>query len=373
MTSLPPQDVVGEARRVFRALCEKFNELRSDDTGDAGWALFGYAQHQVELLDARLELLGVDTSRGLDPVYLLPHARPPAGNEHVMSLMLTVFDARRWCAIYYSGVRAHHIAMGEETLAAIVAAHCRRPPPVPPEAVGALVDKIGLYILQNMLYTWERCLVFEAGINMQEMPTKRLREVGRDILTAWARENIRLTGREGGRLRRALGNEGFLHAQEELLMRELPGTVTLAWKDLQPTEPLRSTGRGETNLVRRIARLIEDAGNEETKRPGKLVQETFGVAATQDKEGRSTEHLGAAEDELIEEFELRETLRQETGALREWLEKAKLSEQERQVYELDMQTDHDTRAIARKLSITKDHVRVVRSNYRGKIATAAGL
>jgi hypothetical protein len=373
MTSLPSQEIVGKARRVFRAIFEKLNYLSCDDTGDAGWALFGYAQHQVELLDARLERLGVDTSQGLDPVYLLPHARLPVGDEQAMSLMRTVLEARRWRTIHYSGVRAYHIAIGGETLAAIVAAHCRRVPPVPLEAVGALVEKIGVYILQNMLYTWERCLVFEAGINMQEMPTKSLREVGRDILTAWARENIKLTGQEGGRLRRALGIEGFPHAQEEPLMCELPGAVTLAWKDMQPKEPLRSTGRRETSLVRRIARLMEDTGSEEAKRPGKLVHETFGVAATQEKEGRSTEHLGAADDELIEEFELRETLRQELGALREWVEKAKLSEQERQVYELDMQTDHDTRGIASKLDITEGHVRVVRRNYRGKIAAAAGL
>jgi hypothetical protein len=69
MTSLPSQEIVGKARRVFRAIFEKLNYLRCDDTGDAGWALFGYAQHQVELLDARLERLGVDTSQGLDPVY----------------------------------------------------------------------------------------------------------------------------------------------------------------------------------------------------------------------------------------------------------------------------------------------------------------
>jgi hypothetical protein len=69
MTSLPSQEIVGKARRVFRAIFEKLNYLSCDDTGDAGWALFGYAQHQVELLDARLERLGVDTSQGLDPVY----------------------------------------------------------------------------------------------------------------------------------------------------------------------------------------------------------------------------------------------------------------------------------------------------------------
>jgi hypothetical protein len=117
------QEVADKARQDFRAFREGNDYLRSNDPGNAGWALLGYAEHQVELLDARLKRLGVDTAFGLDPVYLLADARPPVGDKQTIALMLTVFEAPRWFAAYYSGMRAIHIAVGEETLAMVLAAH----------------------------------------------------------------------------------------------------------------------------------------------------------------------------------------------------------------------------------------------------------
>lgn len=196
MSERRAQEVVDKSRQAFRAIRDGFGHLGSNDPGTAGWALLGYAEHQVELLDAHLKRLGVDTALGLDPVYLLADARPPMGDKQTIALMLAVFEARRWVAVYYSGMRAFHVAMGEEALIMIVAAHHKRPVPVSREEAEPLADKIGAYILENMLYTWERCLVFEAGTNMEEMPTKRLREVGWNIFTGWARTNVKRTGNE---------------------------------------------------------------------------------------------------------------------------------------------------------------------------------
>jgi hypothetical protein len=352
---------VEAARTYFRAMLESLGKLRSNSPGDAGWALLGYAGHQVALLDARLKKLGVDTSLGLDPVYLLPSARPPAGDEQVITLLLTVFEARQWAAVHYSGTHARYIAIGEETLTAVAAAYRGRPI-LPSREVAAMVtDEIGAYMLENMLYTWERCLVDEAAMGMEAMPTKRLRGVGRDMLTGWARANITLAGKEGGRLRRALG-PGDRHAQEELLMRELPGAASMAWKEMKPQEPLRTTGEADENLRRRIARLLENAGTETALHPEKV-----------EDEAQSVEEFVGAVDPALEEFELKESVRQDLGRLEVWVEKAKLSEGEQQVYELDMRTGHDTAAISQELQVAPSTVRQFRKRYRDKVRHAAGL
>ena len=66
-------------------------------------------------------------------------------------------------------------------------------------------------------------------------------------------------------------------------------------------------------------------------------------------------------------FELEETLRQQRDQLLRWIEEVKFPEQERRVYELDMQTDYDTEAIARDLNIATETVRTNRKRYHGKI------
>lgn len=166
----------------------------------------------------------------------------------------------------------------------------------------------------------------------------------------WSRANLSWYGRPGGELRRALG-------EYERLSEELPGASLIAWEDRAPSEPLRSTGKREENLARRVAKEIVAAGNEDATRPGTLVHDALGSVI----EGASGQH-----DELLEEFEFRVTAQQV-------LAQAKLTERERRVYELDMQTGCDAAYIARELGITESTVRGHRKNYTAKMRKVAGL
>jgi hypothetical protein len=85
------------------------------------------------------------------------------------------------------------------------------------------------------------------------------------------------------------------------------------------------------------------------------------------------EELGA-EEELLEEFKLREEARQQIDMLRMLVEKARFSEQEQRVYEFDLRVGTDfaeqsdaTKAAAQELGIKDVTVRVVRKRYRDKL------
>ena len=95
-----------------------------------------------------------------------------------------------------------------------------------------------------------------------------------------------------------------------------------------------------------------------------IIHEAFG-AETQEEDARSEERFGEA-DELLREFELWETAQ-------EWVKQAKLSDQEKQVLDLDLRFHRDTRCIARQLGRAEGHVRVVRKNYRNKLGKPAKL
>jgi hypothetical protein len=143
------------------------------------------------------------------------------------------------------------------------------------------------------------------------------------------------------------------------LVRELPAAVALAWSEQMTDEPLRPTGERRRNLVSRTEWYLSRVGNEGDEKFGRIAAEELDEQAI----------AGPTDD--LEEFELRETFRQELNTVR-----AEFSPRERQVYELDIQTDHDTAAIARELDITADTVRGVRKRYRHKIRgarQAAGL
>jgi hypothetical protein len=159
--------------------------------------------------------------------------------------------------------------------------------------------------------------------------------------------------------------------QYERFLQELPSASLIAWEDREPTEALRSTGNRDKNLTRRVAANLEKVGNEDATRPGKLVHDTFG---TEDQEvgGQVGEAL-AQNDQLLEEFVLREAARQERAQLEVWVEEAGLSEQQRCVYELDLRPGNNTASIAQELGIAESSVRVQRRNYTAKIRKAAGL
>jgi uncharacterized protein YjaZ len=77
-----------------------------------------------------------------------------------------------------------------------------------------------------------------------------------------------------------------------------------------------------------------------------IIHEAFG-AETQEEDARSEERFGEA-DELLREFELWETAQ-------EWAKQAKLSDQEKQVLNLDLRFHRDTRRIARELGSAEGH------------------
>jgi DNA-binding CsgD family transcriptional regulator len=125
---------------------------------------------------------------------------------------------------------------------------------------------------------------------------------------------------------------------------------------MEPNEPLRPPGSRRRSLVSRVSDHIAKRGREATVKPGKIAEKPSDEAVAQ--------NLLA-----MEEFEARETAQQQLGELEAWVEKAGFSKREAQVYELDMLTDHNTKATAQKLQITDGQVRHHRMRYRDKLRT----
>jgi hypothetical protein len=111
-----------------------------------------------------------------------------------------------------------------------------------------------------------------------------------------------------------------------------------------------------------VEKLLEELGGQGAKlaRRGKLSGERLESTIPDDEDG-------------LEEFELRETLRQELETLKSLVERAAFSEREARVFGLDMETDHDTAAISRELRLEPETVRTYRKRYRDKLRRAAGL
>jgi DNA-binding NarL/FixJ family response regulator len=149
------------------------------------------------------------------------------------------------------------------------------------------------------------------------------------------------------RLRSALWAEKTMEESlYEVLLRDLPAESLAAWAE-----------RGHNDLKElrnQIAGRLESLGRESSSKD-RLAQMPDEMPEPKDEEN------------ILEAFVHRETLHQELEQLRVWAEQTKLSEQQRQVYELDMLLDYDTRTIARELGITEGHVRQVRKNYQDKI------
>lgn len=189
-------------------------------------------------------------------------------------------------------------------------------------------------------------------------------------MAGWSATRLSLENEAGKELNRVLGgSEVPKKVRYELLYQALPSATLLAWQEREAEEPLRSTGRREKNLTRRVVHeILQALGDEASLHRGKIMPEGFG-ADNQEEEARSEERFGET-DKLLEEFELEATLQQEIEALDSWVEQAALSEQQRQVYELDRQTGLDTEAVASQLGKTKSHVRQVRFNYLRNIRKA---
>jgi len=175
-------------------------------------------------------------------------------------------------------------------------------------------------------------------------------------------------GEDGNRLRGAL--EAIAEAEGKTrdgILRELiPGEVWGAMREVLslPREEKITGAELLNELKNRVVREIEHA---------RLLQ---GRRAQGEKlsEGSTGEvELLGEEDELLEEFERRETLQQELNVLQSLVEKVKFSEREAQVYKMDMRTDSNTALIARELDIDAATVRQYRKRYLDKMRKAVAL
>jgi len=225
---------------------------------------------------------------------------------------------------------------------------------VPREDLGRVVCE---YMIEDL----------ENGI--AEFASSRLRAWHEDVretaavgLAGWLLSNhVSWRGRQNIRIRRALesfgGKEESLDA---LLVSELPAAALIAWSERLPDEPLRPSGNRKKNLVSRVQKLLAELGGEGVEKK---------LLADHPQEDQTIGQTAAA----LAEFEREEALRQELNRLQDCVGEAQLSEQQRQVYELDIQTDRDVSAIARTLGITENHVYKVCKNYLDKLRRAAGL
>jgi hypothetical protein len=194
----------------------------------------------------------------------------------------------------------------------------------------------------------------------QQLPDKIREERLAEELTGYFL--TQLSTSPGYRLGRALREMGPpRRPRSSTLLQELPAQALVAWAERGDQEFVLK------RLSSRIADGIAKQATEASIRPDKVADTTTDELV--DEDSPDTGDL----DSDLEEFEHEETLRQQLAELRGWTERAGLSTQERQVYELDMSTNYDTEAVARELDIDRGQVRVVRHNYQRKIVKASGL
>jgi hypothetical protein len=167
-------------------------------------------------------------------------------------------------------------------------------------------------------------------------------------LIGLARSKFRMTESVKYALSGDLGKRSIASLKEKL-----PGATLLAWEDIEGDD-------GSGTLLNRVERYLRSEAQEAPK--------AYRIA-----EKRPGYFPSEYTDDSLARFEAIEVMQQRENALPRWIEKAAMSPQERRVYELDQQTDFDTKMVASKLGIDKGHVRVVRTNYTNKIRSAAGI
>lgn len=222
--------------------------------------------------------------------------------------------------------------------------------------VGWDVKEAG-YTVEDM--AWTMCQIFVriyrhrfvfSGVGMEEesgLPP-RLRELHTALTAGWVASRISL--KKAKQLSAALAKERG--GAYQTLLRELPTATFIGWAD----------ARHKKDLVSSVTRSLKKLGREAVIRPGKVRDAPLEEASV------TPVSLGASgEDEDLVEFELRETLRQQHNQLHQWIEKAGFSQREQRVYELDMQTDFNTKTIARELGINAGTVRQYRKRYHDKL------
>jgi hypothetical protein len=174
---------------------------------------------------------------------------------------------------------------------------------------------------------------------------------------------------------------------------ELPAVVYYAWSDIQRPghrstlvdtvgNYLKISLAGETNTVQ-----FEDMG-----RLGDVVGRLGQKGKKTTRDGRQLPlQESDAQPFDIQEFELREAVRQDVTALKtlveggvlqakeartcldDWAEKAEFSRREAQMYELDMRTGFNTAIAAVEMDVSEKKARDYRSRYLVKLRRAAEL
>jgi DNA-binding CsgD family transcriptional regulator len=186
-----------------------------------------------------------------------------------------------------------------------------------------------------------------------------LREVHTAFLAGWVGSKISL--QRNKRLSSTLADQGA--KPFDALLRELPAATLIGWDDARHEGWIK-------DFVNCVTRSMEDLGREA------LIKERVVDAPIEEVGSSPGQPAPASEDEDLAEFELVETLRQQGNQLRAWVEQANFSHRQRRVYELDMQTDFDTKTIAEELGTDVKTVRGHRKRYHDKIrvaSEAAGL
>ncbi len=239
------------------------------------------------------------------------------------SMMLALWEATLWETIFWSMLDA-----------AVEAKNTNKDP-----------DRAAC---KEFLLAQRRSYEILATVTFPEFMPPEMRNGIGGVLTGQVGAQISLA--HNRRLEAAMGEGG--DRPRERLDQELPSAVLCEWGD-----PCDSY----SPLLQRVARLLESERSEQGRLAwsGKLADDT-------------TDEVGL-EDEDVAEFERQETLRQELSQLEGWVQGAGFSAGEAQVFELDMETNFDTKAIAQELEKSPSTVRQFRKRYLDKIRQAAGL
>src|SRR5215208_6891588 len=230
----------------------------------------------------------------------------------------------------------------EMTFLAMMSAYRR------PDIWGVSVAECVCELYAQMLRERPRRMFSAAETVQQKFPRVARREELAEALTGYFVTQV--SSKPEFRMGRALWSEKSVEESlHQVLLRELSAEALAAWAQ-----------RGRKELKEQISRHIERLG------PESLFKEKLA-----DTGGWVPEKEEA--DVLLEEFEHQETLQQEIGQLKRWVDKAKFSGREEQMYELDMRTNFDTAAAAYEMGVSEKKARDYRSRYLAKLKQASGL
>jgi hypothetical protein len=153
------------------------------------------------------------------------------------------------------------------------------------------------------------------------------------------------------------------------LDKELPAAVMLVWDEMQHGgRPSKRDGEPLTFRSAVSEYLAEHAAIE-----GGWVSD-----GSLEPEVHSSDSAQGAEEEFLAEFEAREEARQTTDLVRRWVEEARLSPRELDVYDFDLRIGTDyatkpeaTKAAAHALGVELETVRTYRKRYCDKLRMVA--